>query len=138
MRLVTPSIFGLRKVAGDIDSKRCVKFAHDRQREIAVVAIAVVEGESGKAPREVALAHPAMQLVHTNDVDIARTEVDKDRTQEFWRDFEVAVGLESFLARRPDVMQHENAADAGEDRAKQAMCAGEVKRFQAGADDAAA
>jgi hypothetical protein len=35
-------------------------------------------------------------------------------------------------------MEHENAADAGENRSKQMMGAGEVKRFQAGADDVAA
>jgi hypothetical protein len=32
-------------------------------------------------------------------------------------------------------MQHENAADAGEDRAKQTMRTGDIERFQAGADD---
>ena len=129
---------GLREVAGDIDRERCVKFAHDRQREIPVVTIAVVEGEGGETPREISFAHPAVHLVHGDDVDAARPQVGEDRAQEFWRDFEMAVGLKRHLACRPHVMQHENAADAGENRAKQVVRTGEIKRFQAGADDVAA
>jgi hypothetical protein len=40
--------------------------------------------------------------------------------------FKVMIGLEPGLAGRADLVQHENAADAGEDRAKQAMRAGEI------------
>ena len=79
-----------------------------------------------------------MHLVHGDDVDVLRTQVSQDRAQEFWRDLEVAVGLERRFTRRPHVMQHENAADAGEHRLKQPMCTGEIKHFQAGADDVAA
>ena len=60
----------LGEIAGDIDGEGRVKFAHHRQREIPVVAIAVVEGEAGKAPRKVALGQPPMHLVHGDDVDV--------------------------------------------------------------------
>jgi len=43
------------EVAGDVDGAGCVKLTHHRQRGIPVVAITVIEGEAGKAPREVAL-----------------------------------------------------------------------------------
>ena len=46
----------------------------------------------------------------------------------------MTVGLELGIAARADVMQHENGADAGEDRPQQLMRAGEIKRFQSGAD----
>ena len=126
------------EIAGDIDRERCVKFPHHRQREIPVVAIAVVEGEAGKTPREVALGQPPMHFVHGDDVDAARAQMGKHRAQEFRRDFEMAVGLELGVARRADMMQHENGADAGEDRPQQMMRAGEIKRFQSGADDVVA
>jgi hypothetical protein len=48
------------------------------------------------------------------------------------------VGLEFGVARRPDVMQHEDGADARKDRPQQEMGSAEVERFQAGADDGAA
>ena len=49
----------LGEIAGDIDRQRCVKLAHHRQREVAVVAVAVVEGEAGEAARKIALASAA-------------------------------------------------------------------------------
>ena len=58
------------KIARDIDGHGSVEFAHHGQREIAVVAIAVVERETGEAPREVARLQPLMHLVHGDDVDV--------------------------------------------------------------------
>ena len=66
----------------DIDGERRGELAHHRQREIAVVAIAVVEGEAGKAAREVALAHPAVHLVERDDVDVEAADVCERRAQE--------------------------------------------------------
>ena len=60
------------------------------------------------------------------------------RAQEFRLDLEVTIGLELGVAARADMVQHENGADAREDRSQQMMRAGEVKRFQAGADDVVA
>ena len=56
------------------------------------------------------------------------------RAQEFRGDLKMAIGLEFGVAARPDVMQHENGADAREDRPQQMMRSAEVKRSQAGAD----
>ncbi len=60
------------------------------------------------------------------------------RTQEFRRDLEMMVGLELGVAARADMVQHENGADAREDRSQQIMRSGEVQRFQSGADDVVA
>ena len=60
------------------------------------------------------------------------------RAQEFRLDLEVMIGLEFAVAARADVVQHENGADARENRSHQMMRAGEVKRFQSGADDGVA
>jgi len=128
----------LREIAGDIDRERCVKFAHHGKRVIAIVAISVVEGETGEAPREVAFGQPSMQLVYGDDIDVARAKMRQRRAQEIRRHLRMTIGLEFVRARRADVMQHENRADAGEDRAKQMMRAGEVERSQSGADDAVA
>ena len=53
-------------------------------------------------------------------------------------DFEVMIGLERGVAARADMVQHENGADACEDRPQQMMRAGEIQRFQPGADDGVA
>ena len=45
------------------------------------------------------------------------------------------VGLKLGVAVGPDMVQHENGADACEDRPQQMMRAGEVKCLQPGADD---
>ena len=131
-----PGAFG--EIAGDIDGERRVKFAHHRQREIAVVAIAVVEGETGETPREIAFGKPLMHFVHGDDVDVERAQMRQHRAQEFRLDLEMTVGLELGVARRAHMVQHENGADACEDRPQQMMRAGEVERFQSGADNGVA
>ena len=60
------------------------------------------------------------------------------RAQEFRLDLEMMVGLELGVAARADVVQHENDADACEDWSQQVMRAGEVERFQSGADNGVA
>jgi ribosomal protein L35 len=50
----------------------------------------------------------------------------------------MAVGLKGGIAGWAHMMQHENAADAREHRAKKVVRTGQIKRFQAGADDVAA
>ena len=126
------------KIAGDIHREGRVEFPHHRQREIPVVAIAVVEGETGEPPRKITLDQPPMHLIHGDDVDIVRTQMRQHRAQEFRRNFKMTVGLERGVAGRADMVQHENAADAGKHRTKQIMRAGKVKRFQSGADDVVA
>ena len=126
------------EIAGDVDGKRCVEFTQHRQREIPVVAIAVVERETGEPPRKVAFDQPPMHLVHGNDVDALRPKVRQRGAQKLGRDLEVPVGLELAATAWPHMMQHENGADTGEDRPQQIMGAGEVQRFQSGADDAVA
>ena len=126
------------EIAGDIDGERRVEFAHHRQREIAVVAIAVVEGEAGEAPREIALGEPLMHLVHGDDVDVEGAKMRQHRAQKFRLDLEMVVRLELGVAARADMMQHENGADACEDWSQQDMRAGEVKRLQPGANNGVA
>ena len=122
----------------DVDGHGGVKLPHHRQREIPVVAIAVVEREAGEAPRKIAIDQPLMHLVHGDDVDVVRPKMRQHHAQEFRRDLEVMIGLEFGIAARPDVVQHENGADAREQRPHQMMRAGEIQRFQASADDVVA
>ena len=79
-----------------------------------------------------------MHLVHGDDLDAARTKMRQHRAQEFRGDLEMPVGLEFGVAARADMMQHENGADARQDRPQQGMRAREVKRSQPGADDVVA
>ena len=67
-----------------------------------------------------------------------RAKMRQHRAQEFRCDLEMVVGLELGVAARPDMVQHENGADACEDRSQQMMRAGEIKRAQSGADDVVA
>ena len=62
----------------------------------------------------------------------------KHRAQEFGRHLQMTIGLEFAVAGRPDMVQREDGADAGKDRAKQMMRTGEIKRFQSGSDDVVA
>ena len=61
-----------------------------------------------------------------------------DSIAQFGRDLEMPVRLELGVAVRADVMQHEDRADAGENRLQQMMRAGGVERSQSGADDTVA
>ena len=79
-----------------------------------------------------------MRLVHGDDVDVARPKVRQHHAQEFRRDLEVMIGLERGVATRPDMVQHEDGADARENRVHQMVRAGEIQRFQARADDVVA
>jgi hypothetical protein len=108
-----------------------------RCSEIAVVAIAVVEGEAGEAPREIAMGEPRMRLVHGDDIDVERA-VRQHRAQEFRLDLDVTIGLRLGVAAGTHVVQHENGADACEDWSQQLVRAGEVKRFQSGTDEGVA
>ena len=67
-----------------------------------------------------------------------RAKVSQRRAQEVRRNFEVMIGLKRAVAARANVVQHENAADAREKRPQQVMRAGEIQRFQPGADDVVA
>ncbi len=108
----------LGKLARDIDGQGRVKFAQNRQREFEIVAVAVVEGEGGEGAGEPALHQPLMQLVHADDVDPARAQMAQRGAQEIGGDFEVPVRLERGLAGRPHMVQHENGADARQERAQ--------------------
>ena len=69
---------------------------------------------------------------------LARAKMRQHRAQEFGRDFEMMIGLELGVAARPDMVQHEDGADARENRPQQMMRAGEIERFQSGADNVVA
>ena len=60
------------------------------------------------------------------------------RAQKVRRDFEMMIGLKRAVAARTNVVQHENAADARENRPQQVMRAGEIQCLQPGADDVVA
>ncbi len=126
------------EIAGDVNGERRVKFPHHGKRVIAVVAVAVVEGETGEAPREIAFGKPLMHFVHGDDVDVERAQMRQHRAQEFRLDLEMMVGLKLGAAAGADMVQHENGADACEDWSQQIMRAGEVERFQSGADNGVA
>src|SRR5882724_11217343 len=128
----------LREIAGNIHREWRIEFTHDRKREIPVVAISVVKREAGETPRKVAFVQPPMRFVHGDDVDVARAKMHQHRAQEFRSHFEMTIRPEFAVTARTDMMQHEDRAGAGEDRTKQMMRAGEVKRFQPGADDVVA
>ncbi len=128
-----PSV-AIGEIAGDIDRERRILRAHHRQRVVAVVAITVVESETGEAAGEIALPHPAVRFVHGNDVHAERACTSTSR-KNARRDFEVPVGLEHIVAGGTDVMQHEDGADARQDRPQHMMRAGEVQRVEADAED---
>ena len=67
-----------------------------------------------------------MHLVHGDDVDVARAKMRQHRAQEVGRNLKVTIGLEFGVAVRADMVQHENGADAREDRPQQIMRPGEV------------
>ena len=79
-----------------------------------------------------------MHLVHGDDVDIEVTKMRQHRPQEFRLDLEMMIGLKPAVAAGADVVQHENGADTREDWSQQVMRAGEVQRFQSGANDGVA
>ncbi|MGY4545527.1 hypothetical protein ACVMDO_000956 [Bradyrhizobium sp. USDA 4513] len=128
------SAAALGEIARDIDRERGAELAHHRQREIAVVAIAVVEGKAGEAPREIPFGETAMRLVDADHVDVERAQMRQHRAQEVRRDLEMMVRLERVAAPRADVVQHEDGADAGEDRPQQDMRTREIQRLHAGTD----
>jgi hypothetical protein len=108
------------------------------QREIAVVAITVIEGERGEAPRELALRQPRMHLVHGNEIDVVFAQMLQGCAQEFRLDLEMTVGLEFGVAPRADMVQHENGADTCEDGSQQVMHPGPGEHFQSGPDNGVA
>ena len=79
-----------------------------------------------------------MHLVHGDDVDVEGAKMRQHRAQEFRLDLEMMIGLKLAVAAGADVVQHENGADTCEDWSQQVMRAGEVQRFQSGADDGVA
>ena len=58
--------------------------------------------------------------------------------QEIGRDFQVSVRLERVGAHRPDVVQHEDGADACEQRSQEVVGTAEIECLEPGAEDAAA
>ncbi len=126
------------EIAGDVDGGGCVEFTQDRQREIAIVAIAVVEREAGEASRKVAFDQTLMHLVHGDNIDSLRPKMRQHGAQEPGRDLQMPVGLEFAVMTGANMVQHENGPHAREDRPQQMMGAGEVKCFQSGANDVVA
>ena len=57
-----------------------------------------------------------MHLVQSDDIDVLAAQVRKRGAQEVGRDFKMMVGLELGVAPRAHLMQHENGADAAENR----------------------
>jgi len=60
----TTACRALGEVGGDLHGQGCVKFPHDGQGEIPLVAITIDKGEAGEPPRKVAFDQPLMDLVH--------------------------------------------------------------------------
>src|ERR1700726_4246806 len=79
-----------------------------------------------------------MHFVQRDDIDVARTQVRQHGAREFRLDLQVTIGLELGVSARADMVQHENRADAREDRPQQIMRPAEVKRSQSGPDDVVA
>jgi hypothetical protein len=71
-------------------------------------------------------------------VSMSRVKMRKHRAQKFRRNVQMPIGLEFSVPGRPDMVQREDGADAGKDRARQMMRTGEIKCFQPGADDVVA
>jgi hypothetical protein len=125
----------LRKAGRDEDGERRRVALEDRIRPDLVVAIAVVERDAGEAAGEIALDQPAMHLVERDDLDLLLAQQGEGLLEEFGRDLEQAVGLELVGASGANVMQHQDRADAGEERPHQQVRPAEVQRFQSRADD---
>src|SRR6266478_1233383 len=107
----------------------------NRIGETQRVAIAVVEGEAGEAPREIARAEPAMHLVERDELDAGTANGFDRRFQEPGRDLPQPVRLEAVAAARAHVMQGQDRADPADERAQPAMAARKIQRFEPRADD---
>ena len=71
----------------------------DGQREVARVAIAVVEGQRGEA--RAALDEPAPRFVERDEFEAEATRQAERLVEKFGRDFEQAVGREAGRRRLP-------------------------------------
>ena len=75
-----------------------------------------------------------MRLIHADDVDVERAQMRQHRAQEVRRDLEMMVGLERVGTPRADMMQHEDGADARENRPQQDMRTRKIQRLHPGSD----
>ena len=62
----------------------------------------------------------------------------KHRAQKVRRDFEVAVGLKQIVAGRAHMMEHEDGADARQQRPQHAMRACKIQGVKSGANNVVA
>ena len=93
---------------------------------VAVAAIAVLQVKHEDAAAKISRSvKRRFDLVHGDEVDAAGIEASIARLR-IRVPFEMAVGLEFGLARRPHMVHDEECADAGEDRPQQKMRAGEI------------
>src|SRR5262249_52619629 len=91
-------------------------------------------GNASEAAREILLGQAPMHLVKRNDVDIGAPQGGNDSLKEPRGDFQHLVWLESTAPRRPNVMQHQNGADAAKVRLHETVDAAEIQRLETSAD----
>ena len=96
--------------------------AEDRIGVVAVVAIAVIEGEAGERPLAVGVLKALADLIERDDVETGIDHLAHDVFEEARRHLEDAVGLERLRRRRIDLVQHED--DAGAARVGRQQVAG--------------
>src|SRR6266566_5113416 len=113
----------VRETRRNVDRERYSMPPQNRIGETQRVAIAVVEGEAGEAPREIARAEPAMHLVERDELDAGTANGFDRRFQEPGRDLQQPVRLEAVVAARAHVMQGQDRADPADERAQPAMAA---------------
>src|SRR5262249_6260591 len=107
----------------------------DRIGPLLVVAVAVVEGDAGETTAEILLREPAVHLVERDQIDILAAQPTDDAREKLRRDLELPVRLETVAPRRTHVMQHQDRADAADERAHQPVRTAEIERLESEADD---
>ena len=114
------------EVARHVDGEGRVVAAENGIGVLAVVAIAVIQGEARKRPLAVGVFQTLAHLIERNDVEARVDHLAHDVFEEVRRHLENAIGLERLRRRWIDLVQHENDAGAARVWGKQIAGTGVV------------
>src|SRR5262249_52514931 len=97
----------LRETRADIDGERRAMLPEDRQRELEIVAVAVVEGDRDPAS---STARASDKLVHRDEAPALLHEVAEESIEEFRGDREQRIRVEAAYLRPHMVERDDEAA----------------------------
>jgi len=135
-RLPPDGVAAFGKSATDEDGKGNAMPFEDRQRMVAIVAVAVVEGEGGEGPSRFRRVQNGRDLFERHEPVTVGLQLPDRGVEEFRRDLEMRVDVGRGRNEGPDVMQREDRAEPAR-RRHRARASQEVRCFEPGSDDAA-